>query len=307
MIWVVIKLYTYRLKQKNRQLEAIVKERTREIQFQKDKIEEQNVDLEKRNIEIMAQKADITASINYARQIQTALLSDPDITKKYIDDVFILFKPCDIVSGDFYWFSEVNNLLIIVAADCTGHGVPGAFMSMLGMSFLNSIINEKKIVDPGEVLDNLRDYIITELHQSDDHSHSKDGMDICICLFDKSNMTVQYSGAYNPLVQITNNEIIEHKTDHMPVAVFESDMNFATGQITVKTGDILYMFSDGYQDQFGGQRNTKFMKKNFKDKLLEISSIQSMEQQRLVLDTTLEDYKGSNHQTDDILVIGIRI
>jgi serine phosphatase RsbU (regulator of sigma subunit) len=306
LIWLIIKLYTYRLKQKNRQLEAIVKERTREIQLQKDLIEDQNVDLEKRNIEIMAQKADITDSINYAKQIQTALLSDPKIARKYIDDIFILYKPRDIVSGDFYWFSEVNDLLIVVAADCTGHGVPGAFMSMLGMSFLNSIVNEKNIIDPGTVLNYLRNYIITSLHQREDDSHSKDGMDICICLVDKPNMTVHYSGAYNPLIQITDDELVECKTDRMPVAVFLRDMDFSTKQIKVKKGDLLYLFSDGYSDQFGGSQNTKFMKKNFKDKLLEFSKL-PMEQQRLALNTTIEDYKGNNHQTDDIIVIGVRI
>jgi serine phosphatase RsbU (regulator of sigma subunit) len=254
----------------------------------------------------MAQKADITDSINYAKQIQTALLSDPKIARKYIDDIFILYKPRDIVSGDFYWFSEVNDLLIVVAADCTGHGVPGAFMSMLGMSFLNSIVNEKNIIDPGTVLNYLRNYIITSLHQREDDSHSKDGMDICICLVDKPNMTVHYSGAYNPLIQITDDELVECKTDRMPVAVFLRDMDFSTKQIKVKKGDLLYLFSDGYSDQFGGSQNTKFMKKNFKDKLLEFSKL-PMEQQRLALNTTIEDYKGNNHQTDDIIVIGIRI
>jgi serine phosphatase RsbU (regulator of sigma subunit) len=306
LIWLIIKLYTYRLKQKNRQLEAIVRERTREIQLQKDKIEEQNVDLEKRNIEIMAQKADITDSINYARQIQTALLPDPWITKEYVDDIFVLYKPRDIVSGDFYWFSEVNNFLVVVAADCTGHGVPGAFMSMLGMSFLNSIVNEKNIIDPGEVLNNLRDYVISSLHQRVDDSHPKDGMDICICLIDKANMAVHYSGAYNSLIQVDGEILTEYRTDRMPVAVFLTDQNFTTKQIKVKKGDLLYLFSDGYHDQFGGQQNIKFMKKNFKDKLLEISR-QPMEQQRLALDATIEEYKGTNFQTDDILVIGLKI
>jgi serine phosphatase RsbU (regulator of sigma subunit) len=306
LIWLIIKLYTYRLKQKNRQLETIVKDRTKEIQLQKDQIEVQNIDLEKRNIEISAQKADITDSINYAKQIQTALLSDPKIPLKYINDIFILNKPRDIVSGDFYWFSEVNNLLVVVAADCTGHGVPGAFMSMLGMSFLNSIVNEKNITDPGTVLNNLRNYIINSLHQRGDDSKSKDGMDICMCLIDKPNMTIHYSGAYNPLIHITREGLTEYKTDRMPVAVFLRDISFTTKQIKVKEGDLLYLFSDGYHDQFGGLQNTKFMKKNFKDKLLEISKL-PMEQQRLVLDTTIEEYKGYNHQTDDIIVIGLRI
>lgn len=306
LIWLIVKFYTYRLEQKNKQLEAIVKERTKEIQLQKDKIEEQNIDLEKQNIEILAQKADITDSINYAKQIQTALLPSSQIAKKYIDDIFILFKPRDIVSGDFYWLSEVNDLLVVVAADCTGHGVPGAFMSMLGMSFLNSIVNEKNITDPGVILNNLRSYVINSLHQRENNSHSKDGMDICLCLVDKPNNTVYYAGAYNPLIHITNYEIIELKTDRMPVAVFEKDMEFTTKQIDVKAGDVLYLFSDGYSDQFGGAQNYKFMKKNFKDKLLEISN-KPMEEQRLILDKTIEDFKGCNHQTDDILVIGIRI
>jgi serine phosphatase RsbU (regulator of sigma subunit) len=179
-------------------------------------------------------------------------------------------------------------------------------MSMLGMSFLNSIVNEKNIIDPGTVLNNLRGYVINSLHQKENNSHSKDGMDICICLVDKPNNIVYYAGAYNPLIQISNNEMIELKTDRMPVAVYEKDINFNTKQVAVKTGDILYMFSDGFSDQFGGPHNNKFMKKNFKDKLLEISN-QPMEKQRLILDNTIEEYKGCNHQTDDILVIGIKI
>jgi serine phosphatase RsbU (regulator of sigma subunit) len=131
-------------------------------------------------------------------------------------------------------------------------------------------------------------------------------MDICMCLVDKPNMTIHYSGAYNPLIHVTSEGLIEYKTDRMPVAVFLKDISFTTKQIKVKEGDLLYLFSDGYHDQFGGLKNTKFMKKNFKDKLLEISNL-PMEQQRLVLDTTIEEYKGYNHQTDDIIVIGIRI
>jgi serine phosphatase RsbU (regulator of sigma subunit) len=301
-----VRLNTYRLQEKNKQLERIVEERTREVVLQKEKIEQQNVNLEIQNKEILAQKLEITDSIKYAKRIQSALLPSTKIAKKYVDDIFILYKPRDIVSGDFYWCTEINNMLIIVAADCTGHGVPGAFMSMLGMSFLNTIINDKGIVDTGSILDQLRNSIITSLHQHDSDSHSKDGMDICLCAIDKPNGMLYYSGAFNPLLKIRNGELVEHEVDRMPVAVSEIIKNFSTRKIDILPGDHLYLFTDGYIDQFGGPRNKKFMKANFKTKLLEIHN-STMCEQMDELDTTIENHRADNFQTDDILVIGLKV
>jgi serine phosphatase RsbU (regulator of sigma subunit) len=305
-IWFIVKLNTYRLQEKNKQLERIVEERTREVVAQKEKIEGQNADLERQNHEILTQKAEITDSIKYAKRIQSASLPSIKIAKKYIDDIFVLYKPRDIVSGDFYWCTEVDNMLIIVAADCTGHGVPGAFMSMLGMSFLNNIILDKGITDTGSILDQLRNSIISSLHQRDSEFHSKDGMDICLCAIDKTNKVLYYSGAFNPLIKIRNGELVEHDVDRMPVAVSEFNRNFVTRKVEVEPGDCLYMFTDGYIDQFGGPRNKKFMKLNFKNKLVDIHKM-SMCDQLAELDLTIENYRGNNFQTDDILVIGMRI
>jgi serine phosphatase RsbU (regulator of sigma subunit) len=302
----IVKLYTYRLKQKNKKLEELVDIRTREVQEQKHQIEKQNENLEEQNAEILSQKQSITDSITYARNIQRALLPQESIARKYLDDIFILFKPRDIVSGDFYWFSEIDNILIVVAADCTGHGVPGAFMSMLGMSFLNSIVNEKKINRPGDILNHLRNYVINSLHQHDDNSNSRDGMDICLCAYDKTTNVLHYAAANNPLILVRNGELQSFDADKMPIAIYHIDRDFETHQVEVQKGDCLYLFSDGYSDQFGGPANKRFLKKNFRDKLLMINAL-SMQEQKEVLQKTIEDYKGDYPQTDDILVIGIKI
>jgi len=178
-------------------------------------------------------------------------------------------------------------------------------MSMLGMSFLNNIVNEKGNTEPGPILNQLRKYIVSSLHQVDSEFHSKDGMDICLCAINKSNNMLYYAGAFNPLLLVRNGDIIENEVDRMPVAISEIMDNFKTREMPLLPGDCIYLFSDGYCDQFGGPRNKKFLKTNFKAKLLEIYQ-DKMDNQLAILDKTIEDYKGENFQTDDILVVGMR-
>ena len=283
------------------------------------KLSSQNVKIKKQKEEIELQrdianqqKQKITDSILYAKRIQDALLPPSYFIKRTLNEHFILFKPRDIVSGDFFWLMNKEDKLIIAAADCTGHGVPGAFLSMLGTSFLNEITN--KIVDnkhiqslqANEILNQLRTYIIDSLHQNTLNNESKDGIDIALCIIDFKNKKIQYSGAHNPLILIRNNELIQIKGDRMPVGIHKNfDKSFTNHELEIFDDDIFYIFSDGYSDQIGGINEQKFMSRNFKELLLKIHS-KPMEKQRQILDTTIEEWKGNYQQIDDILVMGFK-
>lgn len=305
LLFGVVKYYTYQLKERNRYLEQVVAERTREVVEKKEQIELQNADLEKQNALILSQKAEITDSIRYAEHIQRAMLSDIRVIRNHVSDVFILFKPRDIVSGDFYWCSEIDEKLIVVAADCTGHGVPGAFMSMLGISSLNLVVNEKRTTNTGRIVTMLRENIINSF--GDKKEQTTDGMDICMVAYDRAKRTIQYTGANNSLLLVRGGEITEMKADKKPVGYFAFDMSdFTTTEFEVQKGDCLYLFSDGYCDQFGGQTGKKFMKANFKKKLVEINQ-HSMDVQKELLISTLDEHRAGTAQIDDILVIGLRV
>ena len=259
------------------------------------------------------QKKDITDSIEYAKRIQTAILPPLNFIKRNLPEHFILFKPRDIVSGDFYWMMNKDNKIIIAAADCTGHGVPGAFMSMLGTAFLNEIVT--KIIEnkhiyslqANEILNQLRDYVIKSLHQTGATNEAKDGIDIALCIIDSEKQKLQFAGAHNPLYLIKNNEIEILKGDRMPVSIHQNaNKSFENHVIDFDENDVIYMFSDGYYDQIGGPQNRKFMSRNFQALLLDIHQ-KPMEVQQQMLDKTFEDWKGNNIQLDDILVIGIKL
>ena len=231
------------------------------------------------------------------------------------DECFVLFKPKDIVSGDFYWFAEKNGKRIAVAADCTGHGVPGAFMSMIGNSLLNEMVMEREITDPGEILQGVKDGIIHALSQTGGRGQQKDGMDMALCAYDEGNKTLEYAGAYNSLYLIRGGELEETKADRMPIGIYEDDggRTFTTHTIKLQKDDMLYIFTDGFVDQFGGPRGKKFMGKRFRQALADIVKL-PMEEQRVFLDKTVEDWKanpeqpgGVSEQMDDILIIGIRV
>jgi len=261
----------------------------------------------KQQEKILEQKKNITKSIEYASRIQNAVLPAIDLVNYVLPENFIIFKPRDIVSGDFYWMSEKDNKAIIAAADCTGHGVPGAFMSMLGISFLNDIVNKQAVLRADEILNQLRESVKITLSQTGKEGEAKDGMDMALCILDFENYTMQYAGAYNPLYLYRNNELIETKADKMPISIYVKEKeSFTNHELKMEVGDTYYIFSDGYVDQFGGDKGHKFKSSNMKQLLLEIHS-KPMDEQKEVLNNTFESWKGHEDQVDDILVMGFRI
>ena len=285
-VYTVVKVYT-------RQLRAIIRERTAEVVMQKEEIEIKNME--------------ITDSIQYACRIQSAILPPGDYVKRILPDRFILYLPRDIVSGDFYWLNELNSKVITVAADCTGHGVPGAFMSMLGVAFLNEIVSKVTDIRANEILNQLRTHVIKSLHQTGAEGESKDGMDIALCVYDLENMMLEFAGANNPLYLIRDNEIIIYKADKMPIGIHvRADEPFTLNEIDLRKGDTIYTFSDGFEDQFGGPDGKKFMAKNMRELLLKIHN-EDMEAQKKILKDTLYDWMKNTEQIDDVIVMGVRI
>ncbi|MDF1549114.1 MAG: YfiR/HmsC family protein [Bacteroidales bacterium] len=263
--------------------------------------------------EITRQKEKITDSIIYARKIQSAVLPPDDYLSKLLQDYFIMFRPKDIVSGDFYWATHKGNKILIAAADCTGHGVPGGFMSMLGMTFLNEITGrmEEKDLDAGAVLTQLRESVKNSLRQTGKEGEAKDGMDIALCIIDKETKVLDFAGANNPLLIIRDHvseiEIINVKADEMPIGIYYQEKSkFTNHKVQLQKGDLCYIFSDGYPDQFGGKHGRKFMAKRFKN-LLAVHSDKPMEQQKAVLEKAFDAWKGENRQIDDVLVVGLKI
>jgi len=258
--------------------------------------------------EIARQNQKITESIHYAKRIQEAVIPPEEFVMGLLPDSFILFLPKDIVSGDFYWVTKVNSKILFTAADCTGHGVPGAFMSMLGISFLNEIINKLNYsdIEPGKILTVLREEVKGHLRQTGKDGEAKDGMDIAFCMYDEETKLLHYAGAHNPLILMRNNELIQYKADEMPIGIYYGEKDFFTNNIIeIQKDDVIYLFSDGYPDQFGGKNKRKYMIKRFRDKLQEIHK-QPMQTQKQLLFDELKDWMGAYAQLDDILVMGFK-
>lgn len=276
------------------ELEEKVRERTAEISRQKEKIEKQN--------------KHITDSINYAQNIQKAVLPPFDYISKSLHDFFILFRPRDIVSGDFYWFASKNNHVVIAAVDCTGHGVPGAFMSMLGVSLLNEIVNKLEKLDSDVILNELRSNVIKSLRQTGKEGEAKDGMDMALCIINFENLKLQYSGAHNHLYHVREKELEVYKADRVPISFnpYTIDKEYTKHELDLKKGDTFYIFSDGYTDQFGGPKNKKFGIKRLKELFVRIQD-KSMYEQKTILEQNLDEWKKDMEQIDDILVIGFKI
>jgi len=308
--WLVILIIKWRertLQKEKRILEQKVEERTIEIEKSKEELKQQRDIATMHRDQIAAQNKNITDSIHYASRIQSAILPPLELIERILPEFFVLYKPRDIVSGDFYWMLEKDSKIIIAAADCTGHGVPGAFMSMLGIAFLNEIVNKKEIYHPNDILNELKNNVIKSLHQTGRDNEAKDGMDIALCTIDLDKMILEFAGAYNPLILIRNGELIQIKADHMPIGIHSfATTSFTNNEYPIQKNDTLYLFSDGYVDQFGGPQQRKFMIKNFKNYLLSIQD-KGMSEQKELLDQNIKDWMGETDQIDDILVIGVRI
>jgi|GEM_PF-6887656 len=274
------------------------------INLQKEEIFTQIEDIKVKNEILTSQKRDITDSIHYALRIQTALLPDLKVLSDLSFESFVLFKPCNIVSGDFYWMKQIKNYVILIAADCTGHGVPGAFMSMLGISYLNELINRSRFDSPAEILNRLREKVKKSLHQEE--SAVRDGMDIAVCYLDTESLQLQFAGAYNPIYVVRNSELTCQKGDRQPIGIHHIEKDFTNQIIQLQKNDIFYIFSDGYASQLGGADDKKFGSIRFQ-KLLTTISCKSLAEQREILNFNLEQWKNGFQQTDDILVIGVKV
>ena len=300
----IIGMVYWQLTQKKKANQLLIKQNA-EIDRQKKEIEQQR-DLANK------QKKNITDSIQYAQRIQRAVLPPMEFFSENFSDYFILHMPKDIVSGDFYWTTRKEDVLIIAVADCTGHGVPGAFMSMLGVAYLNEIVNKIALnkhistLNADDILNQLREMVITSLHQTGNPVEPKDGMDISICIIDFEHKKMQFSGANNPLFLIRRGELKQFNADKMPVSYHQKrDVPFTKQDINLLPDDRIYMFSDGFIDQFGGDQGMKFLIKQFKEVLIKIHNLPMPEQRELLINT-FNDWKGDHSQLDDVLIVGIR-
>ncbi|MES2837900.1 MAG: two-component regulator propeller domain-containing protein [Bacteroidota bacterium] len=303
-LYITIKTRNLEIRQKV--LEDQVSERTKELREEKEKVELINIEVYKQNEIIEHKNKDITDSINYAKRIQEALLPAIEGIEKGFTQAFVLFKPKDIVSGDFYWFAARGNKRFIAACDCTGHGVPGAFMSMIGNNLLNQIILENKVEQPGEILKQLNNGIKFAFNRSENQSNRNDGMDISLCVFDVETNKLEYAGAQRPMYYVRNGVLEEIKGTKNPIGgITPIDFEYINNVFDTLPGDAVYMSSDGYADQFGGENGKKFMTKRFKELILEIQQM-SLEEQRHALDNNIMGWMGHHEQIDDVLVIGVK-
>jgi ligand-binding sensor domain-containing protein/serine phosphatase RsbU (regulator of sigma subunit) len=274
-----------------------------------EKVRERTAEVVEKNIELDEKNKDITASIRYAKRIQDAILPPDEYVKKYLPKTFILFKPKDIVSGDFYWLQDKKDQILFAAVDCTGHGVPGAFMSIVGHNAIDQIVKDQGLTKPSDILDALNKSVSDTLRQSNSEDNAvKDGMDLALCSFDRRTNVMEYAGAFNPFWMVRNGEFMEIKADKFPIGNLKKGENkkFTNHSIPLQKGDTIYVFSDGFADQFGGPSGKKFKYSSFRTLLLENQHL-SMEEQGQLLNKTIEGWKGDLEQVDDILVIGTRL
>ncbi|MDF1672287.1 MAG: tetratricopeptide repeat protein [Vicingaceae bacterium] len=277
-------------KQKN-----IIEEQKTEVEKQKAVVELAHAELEEKNKEI-------TDSIQYAKRIQNAILPPNKVVKEYLQESFIYYKPKDIVAGDFYWLEHAKHKVLFAAADCTGHGVPGAMVSVVCNNGLNRSVREFGLTDPGEILNKTREIVVEEFEKSEEEV--KDGMDIALCSLQGN--TLQYAGAHNPLWIIRDAELLETKANKQPIGQFDNPEPYITHTLELQKGDSLYIFSDGYVDQFGGDKGKKLKTANFKKLLLSIQK-ENMQKQKELLDEAFESWRGNLEQLDDVCVIGVKI
>lgn len=304
----------------NKNLEKRVEERTGELQMTNQRLNEFveeldtiNTELSTKNDLIVKKNKNITDSISYASNIQKALLPLNDDISRAFSEYFIFYQPRDIVSGDFYWFTQISNSTtqkvektIFATVDCTGHGVPGAFMSMLGIESLNSIVNQQNITEPQQILTSLHEHIsqILRHHLND----IRDGMDLALCMIDHTQKNLTFAGAHNPLILIQNNELKLLKGSSLSIGSMVKNRAFTQRTLPLEASNWVYMFTDGFQDQFGGPEKRKFMKKQLQELLFTIHQ-KPMKEQKLKLQQTLDHWmtEGNEKQIDDILVVGFKL
>ena len=301
LVFLIYSLILVRLVRKIRRQNKQLQELNAEIIQQKEEILSQKEILEQQN-------RHITESIQYASRIQHALLPDISILKKIFPQNFVLFKPKSYVSGDFYWFYHYENKIIITVADCTGHGVPGSLMTTLGISLLNEIVKTKKFSNAAEILNTLRTFVKQSLSsKSADYTVTQDGMDMALLIIETDTLKANFAGAYNPLVIIDKDKLMEIKADKMPVGAFVKEKpGFTNHELQLKPNQMIYMFSDGFSDQFGGPEGKKYLYKNLKKLLLKISHLPT-QQQYAILEAEFENWKNGYKQIDDVTILGVRI
>ncbi|MGZ4117904.1 MAG: SpoIIE family protein phosphatase, partial [Bacteroidia bacterium] len=288
------------------------KMRTRNLKAAKklleDKVDERTEELAVKNSELAEKNKDITDSIRYAKRIQEAILPPEKVIRKYLADAFVFSKPKDIVSGDFYWIDKKGDTILFAAVDCTGHGVPGAFMSIVGYNILNQAINESTSIAPASLLDKLNKGVSETLNQTSEDTKLRDGMDVALCTVNFKTMELQYAGAYNPLLIVRNKEIIELKADSIAIGSYTETQKqpYTNHTIQLQKGDTIYVFSDGYADQFGGPDGKKFKINQLKTMLINLSGA-PMHQQKMTLEKSIEEWRGVLQQVDDMLIIGVRV
>jgi serine phosphatase RsbU (regulator of sigma subunit)/HAMP domain-containing protein len=286
------------LGERERVLETKVHERTEEVVRQKEEVERQS----RKVVELYK---NVTDSIRYAKRLQESILPPERRIKELLPDSFVLFRPKDIVSGDFYWVDKVNNKVIFAAVDCTGHGVPGAFMSLVGHNGLNQSIKEHGIVRPSDVLRDLNRISYEALHKDRDQ-FVRDGMDMALCALDPDRLLLEFAGANCPLYLVRDREVVQYSPDKRPIGGFDmGDQGFTDHRIQLRKGDVIYIFSDGYADQFGGPRGKKFLYRRFRELLVEIHD-KPMDRQKSLLLESFNQWRGAQEQVDDILVFGMR-
>jgi serine phosphatase RsbU (regulator of sigma subunit) len=264
-----------------------------------ERIKERTIELEEKNNAMIH-------SLQYASRLQNAMLPSRRLFERYFSDYFILNRPKEIVSGDFYWVNKVNGKMIFTIADCTGHGVPGAFISILGIMLLEQITGRDKVVEADEILNILRDRMNMAINRKKNREEVKDGLDLTLCVFDTEENTLQFSGALDRIYRVRNNSLDKIRPDQMPWnSHMDCDTPCEKHEINVQPGDVFYLFTDGYPDQFGGEKNKKFTLKRFQELLMKICH-KKMNKQKQILDDTITEWQGPMEQIDDITVMGIR-
>ncbi|MEX1192786.1 MAG: SpoIIE family protein phosphatase [Brumimicrobium sp.] len=265
-----------------------------------------NILISEQKSQIEAKQTEILDSIKYAKRIQTAILPPQSLVKSYLKNSFILYKPKDVVAGDFYWMEHVGDNILFAAADCTGHGVPGAMVSVVCNNGLNRSVREYELTGPDEILNKTQEIVVQEFEKSEEAV--KDGMYISICSLSLTTLSLSWSGANNPLwiIRKDSDQVEEIKADKQPIGKHENPKPYTKHELKLQAGDSVYIFTDGYQDQFGGEKNKKFKSGNFKKLLFQIQE-NSMEEQKQIIKKTFEDWKGEFEQVDDVCVIGVRL